>query len=137
MGRGEGTWICKKTALLFATELVKRTELKLRSDCPKDFVYDCLNFKYFRKWVVGLFLGFIVHLKVDIKSDIDKCDHFLGRGGGRGLRVLSTPVQGTIDRTNTEMMNVRWCYFRFWKKIPQKPNRSTSLHVDAVLPDFF
>ena len=65
MGRGDGTWICKKTALLSATELVKRTELKLRSDCPKDFVYDCLNFKYFRKWVVGLFLGFIVHLKVD------------------------------------------------------------------------
>ena len=37
VGRGEGTWICKKTALLFATELVKRIELKLRSDCPKDF----------------------------------------------------------------------------------------------------
>ena len=34
VGRGEGTWICKKTALLFATELVKRIELKLRSDCP-------------------------------------------------------------------------------------------------------
>ena len=37
VGRGEETWICKKTALLFATELVKRIELKLRSDCPKDF----------------------------------------------------------------------------------------------------
>ena len=37
VGRVEGTWICKKTALLFATELVKRIELKLRSDCPKDF----------------------------------------------------------------------------------------------------
>ena len=37
VGRGEGTWIFKKTALLFATELVKRIELKLRSDCPKDF----------------------------------------------------------------------------------------------------
>ena len=36
VGRGEETWICKKTALLFATELVKRIELKLRSDCPKD-----------------------------------------------------------------------------------------------------
>ena len=34
VGRGEGTWICKNTALLFATELVKRIELKLRSDCP-------------------------------------------------------------------------------------------------------
>ena len=59
-----------------------------------------------------------------------------GRGGG-GLRVLSAPVQGTIDRTNTEMMNVRFRYFHFWKKIPQKPNRSTSLHVDTVLPDLF
>ena len=28
VGRGEGTWICKKTALLFASELVKRIELK-------------------------------------------------------------------------------------------------------------
>ena len=37
VGRGEGTWICKKTALLFATELVKCIDLKLRSDCPKDF----------------------------------------------------------------------------------------------------
>ena len=37
----EGTWICKKIALLFATELVKGVELKLRSDCPKDFVHDC------------------------------------------------------------------------------------------------
>ena len=27
----------KKTALLFVRELVKRIELKLRSDCPKDF----------------------------------------------------------------------------------------------------
>ena len=33
VGRGEGTWICKMTALLFATLLVKRIELKLRSDC--------------------------------------------------------------------------------------------------------
>jgi len=27
--------------------------------------------------------------------------------------------KGTIDRTNTEMMNARWRYFYFWKKIPQ------------------
>ena len=27
--------------------------------------------------------------------------------------------KGTMDRTNTEMMNVRWRYFHFWKKIPQ------------------
>ena len=27
--------------------------------------------------------------------------------------------KGTIDRTNTEMMNVHWRYFHFWKKIPQ------------------
>ena len=27
--------------------------------------------------------------------------------------------KGTIDGTNTEMMNVRWRYFHFWKKIPQ------------------
>ena len=36
-GGGEGTWICEKTALLFATGLVERTELKLRSECPNDF----------------------------------------------------------------------------------------------------
>ena len=40
VGRGEGTWIFKKTALLFATELVKRIELKLRSDCPKDLAFN-------------------------------------------------------------------------------------------------
>ena len=33
MGRGEGTWVFKTTALLFATLLVKRIELKLRPDC--------------------------------------------------------------------------------------------------------
>lgn len=44
--------------------------------------------------------------------------------------------KATIDRTNTEMMNVRWRYFHFWKKF-LKPNRSTSLHEDAVLPDLF
>ena len=68
---------------------MKRTELKLRSDCPKDFVYDCLNFKYFRKWVVGLLLGFIVHLKVhkvNFCVDIYMCEDFLGRGGGEGGR---------------------------------------------------
>ena len=27
--------------------------------------------------------------------------------------------KGTIDRINTEMMNVRWRYFHFWKKISQ------------------
>ena len=40
VGRGEGTWIFKKTALLFETELVKRIELKLRSDCPKDLAFN-------------------------------------------------------------------------------------------------
>jgi len=29
VGKGEGTWICKMTALLFMTLLVKRIELKL------------------------------------------------------------------------------------------------------------
>ena len=40
VGRGEGKWIFKKTALLFETELVKRIELKLRSDCPKDLAFN-------------------------------------------------------------------------------------------------
>ena len=37
VGRGKGTWICKNTALLFTRKLVKLIELKLRSDCPKEF----------------------------------------------------------------------------------------------------
>ena len=37
VGRGKGTWICKNTALLFTRKLVKRIELKLRSDCPNEF----------------------------------------------------------------------------------------------------
>ena len=37
VGKGEGTWICKMTALVFTTLLVKRIELKLYSDCLKDF----------------------------------------------------------------------------------------------------
>ena len=59
VGRGEGTWICKKTALLFATELVKRLELKLRSDCPKDFCHDCsLSLLYSMKGVTNVMYMF-------------------------------------------------------------------------------
>ena len=37
MGKGEVTWICKMTPLLFTTLLVIHIGLQLCSDCPKDF----------------------------------------------------------------------------------------------------
>ena len=40
-GRGEGTWIRKNTALLFATELVKFIELSCVLSVPSTFVHDC------------------------------------------------------------------------------------------------
>ena len=33
---------------------------------------------------------------------------------------------GSVDRTNTEMMDVRWRFFHFWKKIPQEQQRQFS-----------
>ena len=88
--------------------------------------------------------------KVNFCVDIDMCEDFLGGGGGGGLTVLSTPVQ---------MFSVTQCDYRSfcayavsfgmaWRSIETprlvflgkkflKPNRSTSLHVDAVLPDLF
>ena len=33
---------------------------------------------------------------------------------------------GAIDRTNTEMMNVRWRFFHFWKKIPEEQQQEFS-----------
>ena len=30
---------------------------------------------------------------------------------------------GTLDRTNTEMMDSRWCFFQFWNTIPQSQQR--------------
>jgi len=34
---------------------------------------------------------------------------------------------GSVDRTSTEMMDVRWRFFHFWKKIPQEQQRHFSL----------